>query len=253
MQIFDKPQIKANFNKAHKSYNKAANLQKIVAKNLVNLAAADINKSSKILDLGCGTGFIANEIFLNFKNKEIFQLDIAWQMLKENPFKTPKITADIENLPFENNIFDLALSSLSFQWLNNLESSILQTLKTVKNNNNFYFSLIIDGSLKEIKTSCQESGVDLLINNFISSKNLEKMLLDLNFNYQIKYEDIILEYKDLYSILKSMKMIGASYKNGNNFVGKNNFNKISNFYLKNFNLNNKVYATWRVCYAKIHL
>jgi hypothetical protein len=145
------------------------------------------------------------------------------------------------------------LSSLSFQWLNNLEKSISQITKTVKNNGNFYFSLISDGSLKEIKTSCQKCNVKLLVNNFISTEALEQILTNLNLSYQIKCEDIILEYKDLYSILKSMKLIGAGYKNGNNFVGKNNFNKINNFYLKNFNLNNRVYATWKVCYAKIHL
>lgn len=270
MQVFSKSKIKSNFNKAHQSYNQAAILQKYVAKNLVNLAKSNIDKSDNIVDLGCGTGFVAEEILQKFSDKKIFQLDIAQKMLKTNPFTTPKITADIELLPFKENIFDLALSSLSFQWLNHLESTVVEVLKTVKSKGNFYFSLITDGSLQELKSTCNQCNTKLSTNDFIGVYDLEKKLS--KFDYKIKLETIILPYQNLRELLKSIKSIGASYNKEKNILTKSSLDKISNFYLKNFNLNGKltgqnlqfvdqkincekplIYATWQVCYVSIKL
>ena len=142
MQIFDKSQIKANFSKHSKNYNNQAVLQKIVCKNLVKLAKKEIIHSSRIIDLGCGTGFIKEEIErLNISNiketKKIYQLDISYQMLVNNRWDN-KINGDIEMLPFGRNYFDLALSSLSFQWLNNIPNSIAGIFNYLKTGGNFF-------------------------------------------------------------------------------------------------------------------
>ena len=65
--FFDKAKIKSNFNQAQKSYNPNAILQRMVAKNLVDLAKQDIFKAENIIDLGAGTGFICEEILVNKK------------------------------------------------------------------------------------------------------------------------------------------------------------------------------------------
>ncbi len=251
MQIFDKSKIKANFNQANQSYNSNAILQKMVANELVELAKIDISKAQTIVDFGSGTGFIADKILSEFPDKNIFQLDIALQMLLAGQYQTQKIVADIESLPFKQNIFDLGLSSLSFQWLNDLENSILQSLKTIKNSGNFHFSLVADGSLQELKKSCQDCDIKLSVNNFIGQKNLEMILEKLNLDYQLKTQTITLEYEDFYSLLKSIKSIGAGYSKNRQYVGRKQFEKIANFYLKNFNLNNKVFASWRVIFVSI--
>lgn len=252
MLIFDKSKIKNNFNKAWSSYDQNATLQKIVAKNLYNLSKPEIASATTILDLGCGTGFVAEAILNDFPDKNIFGLDIAYLLLKSNPFATNKINADIENLPFKNNNFDLGISSLSLQWMNDLEKTIRQSLETLKNNRNFYFSIIVDGSLNELKVASEKCDIKLSINNFITISNLEKILLRLNLKYQIKIEEIILKYSDIYDLLKSIKSIGAGYSANKNQLKKSDFQKINNFYLKNFNLNNKVGTTWRVCYVSIN-
>lgn len=251
--IFDKSKIKSSFNQANQSYNPNAFLQKMVAKNLVDLAKNDILNAKNIIDLGSGTGFVAEEILSKSPDKKIFQLDIAQKMLEENPFSTHKITADIEALPLQENIFDLALSSLSFQWLNDLTKTIPQILKTIKKDGNLYFSLLGNESLKELKTVCQSCKTELSINDFITQTQLQNILTNLNLNYQIKSATITLYYQDLYSLLKSIKSIGAGYSTNKKYLGKKQFELLNSFYLKNFNLNNKVSATWHIFYTKIHL
>ena len=251
--MFDKLKIKSNFNKAHKTYNQAAILQKMVAKKLVTLAQKDFVSADKILDLGSGTGFIADAVLFNFKNPKIFQLDIANQMLINNPFDTPKIVADIEALPFRENIFDLALSSLSFQWLNDLKNSISQILKILTSNGSFYFSIIADGSLQELKKTQKQCNTNLSINQFNSVTELKQILSDLKVNYQIKSETIVLEYQNFYALLKSIKSIGASYSKNKTYLSRKQFGDMNSFYLNNFNLDNKVFASWQVVFVTIKI
>lgn len=251
MQIFDKTKVKSNFNKANKSYNQNANLQKIVANQLVDIAKEDIKNSQTILDLGSGTGFVVDKILSEFSDKEIFQLDIALQMLLESQFKTTKIVADIESLPFKNSAFDLAISSLSFQWLNDLKNSILNSLYTVKEDGVLHFSLLVDDTLKELKQACKNCDVKLSLNDFTSQNDLEKILTSLNLKYELQFKTIVLEYQGFYQLLKSIKSIGAGYSKNRQYIGKKQFDTIAKFYLKNFNLNNKVSATWQVVFISI--
>ncbi|MFT6331832.1 MAG: malonyl-CoA O-methyltransferase [Lentimonas sp.] len=252
--IFDKLQIKNNFSRASGGYDQNAILQKMVAEKLVKIAKNDISKEIKILDLGSGTGFVTGEIFKEFPKKEIFQVDISEEMLAKNPFKTAKIVADIENLPFEENSFDLALSSLSFQWLSDLEKAIPNILKTLKNGKNLHFSILGNESLKELKEVQEACKIKLSINDFIGEKNLRKILK--KFNFTLQKEEIVLEYSNCSDLLRSMKKIGANYSSINN-SGKNNLNKsklelLNNFYLKKFKTNTKVIASWQVFYASIN-
>jgi len=249
--FFDKAKIKSNFNQAQKSYNPNAILQRMVAKNLVDLAKQDIFKAENIIDLGSGTGFICEEILSDVSNKNIFQLDIAEKMLAHNQFATHKIIADIEHLPVRSNIFDLALSSLSFQWLNDLEKTIPKILDTIKNDGVFYFSVLGNKSLKEFRETCENCQISLAINNFIAESELKSILNNLHLDYQIKSEIISLNYQDFYSLLKSIKLIGAGYSNNKNYLSRKQFDLLNGFYLKNFNLNNKVCATWHVFYVLI--
>ncbi|MFT6385891.1 MAG: malonyl-CoA O-methyltransferase [Rickettsiales bacterium] len=251
--IFDKSQIKNNFSRASESYDQNAILQKIVAKNLVKLAQRDILESDKILDLGSGTGFVAGEILGVSSDKKIFQLDLSEKMLICNQHQTAKIVADIENLPFAQNSFDLAISSLSFQWLNDLEKAIPQILEILKNGNNLHFSILGNESLKEVRVTKEDCGIDFSINDFIDEESL-KLILN-QFDHTLKKEEIILDYQDCSSILKSMKKIGASYSSGRN-SNRNNLSKsklelLNKFYLKNFKSGNKVRATWQVFYVSI--
>ena len=255
MQIFDKSKIKSNFNQANQRYNTNAVLQKIVAKNLVQFAKEDILSAKRVIDLGCGTGFVADQISIikniSYPDESIFQLDIAYQMLQANHWSNNKINADIESLPLKDNYFDLVISSLSFQWLNDLRNSIFQSFKTIKSEGAFYFSIIADGSLRELKQSCRDCGVNFSVNDFISQKDLEEILKNLNLAYETKLETITLDYQDFYSLLKSIKAIGAGYSKNRHYINKTRLQEIANFYLKNFNLRDKVFATWQILYVSI--
>ncbi len=256
---FNKAKIKSNFNRFSTNYNSQALLQKQVAKDLFDLAKSKITKSQNILDLGSGSGFIAKNILDNkeFLDKNIFQLDIAFDMLANNQIinkNINNINADIDNLPFVSNSFDLALSSLAFQWLEDLNRFFYNLKNILKSQPSLAFSIFIDKTLFELKESARKLGINLSVNDFINFEDLNKILKQNFKNYKITSKDFILEYDDVYHMLRSIKNIGASYSKTNKnktILKKKDFEDLNSFYLKKFNIHGRIRVSWKVAYVII--
>ena len=74
-----------------------------------------LEKDSKLLDIGCGTGRNTNYININ-----ITGIDISEEQIKQCN-KGNNIVADMCELPFENNSFDNIISIASFHHLSNID------------------------------------------------------------------------------------------------------------------------------------
>ncbi len=261
MFIVDKAKIKSNFNRFSSNYDKKADLQRQIANNLFNLSKKDIDKSKNIIDLGSGSGFLRKNIINNgFIDKNIFQLDISLEMFLNNSDDgkfVNNINADIENLPIKDSYFDLALSSLALQWMGNLNIAFNNIAKILKSGSAFIFNIFTEDTLWQLRESCRVLNIDLAINNFIKLEDLEKILCNSNFgSYKIlKKQRIDLYYDNVYELLRSMKNIGASYSNKkhNKFIKKRDFENLNNFYLKKFNLDSKIIASWDIVYVQSYV
>jgi len=109
----------------------------------------------KILDAGCGTGLLL-EFINSLKQNSIVNyhyigMDITLNMLKEFQSKplTKKIQgkvnlilADIESLPFRENIVDIIFSITSFQNLPNLTRGLKETLRVGQDKGDVRFSIL---------------------------------------------------------------------------------------------------------------
>ncbi len=115
----------------------------------------DLNEKT-ILDIGCGTGLFIEHIFNSKDYPRVFKcnyiaVDISWNMLLQfklklyelkNKTKTLLILADIENLPFRDNSFNLVFSLTSFQNLPNILNGIQESLRVSSNKSDFKFSIL---------------------------------------------------------------------------------------------------------------
>ncbi len=133
------------------NYTQNGVLQKIIATHLVEILAKKPCDSSSILDIGCGTGFIAQKLIeKGFASEKILQIDankrslsIAQQFAetKQVNFNTP--------LKFEQK-FDVITSSMSLQWAENLGETIANIKSLLSVNGVFIASIPLNGSLANV-------------------------------------------------------------------------------------------------------
>ena len=69
-------------------------------------------KNAKILDIGCGKGFLLYDFLKVLPNAEVFGLDISKYALEnsKSEIKSKLIQGNATNLPFDDNYFDLVIS-----------------------------------------------------------------------------------------------------------------------------------------------
>lgn len=119
-------------NQPHYKIETVTRVEKII-KNLAQQTGGE-----KLLDIGCGSGFIIDIAKKYFK--EVVGVDITPAMLQQiKKAKNVKaILADGSNLPFENNYFDVCTSFLYLHHLYKIEPSIKEAFRVLKRGGIYY-------------------------------------------------------------------------------------------------------------------
>lgn len=92
------------------------------------------NKSSKIIDVGCGWGYILNDL-----PKNTFGLDISKTLLSnlKNIVSTPLVCGDATRLPFKNNSTDVIICTDVLEHLHNPELCVSECSRVLKQDGTF--------------------------------------------------------------------------------------------------------------------
>ena len=106
------------FSRAAGSYDAAAEIQRQVVSELIDRLPGRDPAPATILDLGCGTGFAFAGLGARYPTARLIGLDFAESMLRrasKHP-RLQKIAGNATLLPLADEIADLAISSLTYQW-----------------------------------------------------------------------------------------------------------------------------------------
>ena len=230
----NKEQISRAFAKSSAQYDNLAKFQQDVCKSLIDFSPVS-NAISNILDAGCGTGYAAKFLHERFPQARIFGCDIAHKMLlqaKNDSFSG--ICADLENMPFANNCFDLIFSSLALQWCS-LPKAFSEFNRVLKKNGQIVFSTLTVGTLREIETVFSEIDGHRHVINFADTENIMKLLADAYF-LEIKTinRTWTTYHPDLKTLLQSIRGIGAGEvgTRRKTMMGKNAWKHIEEKYEK---------------------
>ena len=98
---------------------------KIVTEMLDGVRMSD-RRSDKILDSGCGIGFIS-QLYPNF---DITGIDLSEEMLKRNPFKWRKM--DAEQMDFPDNSFDFVVCRSLLHHLDSPSKGLAEMYRVLK-------------------------------------------------------------------------------------------------------------------------
>ena len=120
-----------SYNQIAKSYNELHGEEQEKKLKIIK-TLIKVKKTTKILDVGCGTG-ISSDF-----NCSIIGIDPSEALLKQN--KKPHIQGSAENLPFRDNEFDIVLAITSIHNFNSIEKGIKEMKRVGKKQ--FVFSLL---------------------------------------------------------------------------------------------------------------
>lgn len=161
--------------------------------------------SSKIGHLTCAD---FNQPMLYRDQDEPFNKDISLERhILQNP----------ETLPFEANSFDLALSSLSLHWVNDLPSVLSQINNVLKPDAPFIAAMSGGDTLYELRGSLQLAELDRLggigthVSPLADVRDVGNLLTRAGFKLlTVDVDDIIVDYPSTLHLMRDLQAMGES-------------------------------------------
>ncbi len=213
----DKVSVKKSFNRAAKSYNRAAILQEEVLSRILQRLQYIRHNPETIVDIGCGTGKAFKSLKKRYSKSRIVSMDLAFSMLRETRSqygifdKKTLVNADMERLPFADNSFDLLFSSLALQWANDLPATFVDIRRTARQGALLMFATFGPMTLVELRDAWFEVDHKPHVHRFIDMHDIGDALMAAGFAQPVvDSETIRLEYSEFRQLLDDLKGIGAS-------------------------------------------
>jgi malonyl-CoA O-methyltransferase len=209
-----KDRIGAAFGAAAGDYEAHADVQRIAAHTVADLAALlKVRPDARILEIGCGTGLLTREVRGRWPEAELVVTDLAPTMV-EQAARDPMLAAtfmamDGEQPWFEGAHFDLILSSLAFQWFDDLGVALARLVALLRPGGSLIFSTMAERSFAAWRAAHAACGVAAGTPDYPSLETLRAMLAGFSDAFAFD-EDYGLECRSAKELIAHLKGIGAS-------------------------------------------
>lgn len=216
--------IAQSFNKAYRSYEQVAELQKEVGLILLERVRQFCQtKPTHIIDIGCGPGLLAPKLQKRFPDSIIILTDIAEQMLHYSSGQNPEckhICLDAEYLPLADNSCELIFSNMTIQWCQTPEKVFSEFHRILKPGGQLFFSTVGPATLHELKHAWRTIDHFTHVNDFIDMYTLGDMMLASGFSEPVvDIENFTLTYASVLDLLKDLKLLGSTKLSGRTSKG----------------------------------
>jgi malonyl-CoA O-methyltransferase len=216
-QFISKQKIRRAFDRAADSYDDAAVLQKEVCSRLLEKLEYIKLSPQLILDAGVGTGEAVAPLLKRYKKSRMVALDLSERMLAKalahgSLLRKPELVcADLEQLPFRDNSFDLVFSSLTLQWCNDLPATMQDLLRVLKPGGLLMFTTFGPDTLKQLRTCWRAIDDAVHVNQFTDMHDVGDGLLQAGFADPVMEAEIItVNYQSVDKLMADLRAIGAN-------------------------------------------
>ncbi|OGV40165.1 MAG: hypothetical protein A2X48_20395 [Lentisphaerae bacterium GWF2_49_21] len=153
--------IADNFSRGADLYDESARCQGHAAKTLAGMIFKDcpaLPRNARILELGCGTGFLTERMFNMYPSASFTVTDISRKMIERCKAKTDGIGAGNKDfmicdfdLKIPRDKFDLVVSSTAFQWSSDLSRLASGIKERLRPGGKLFFSILAEPTFHELK------------------------------------------------------------------------------------------------------
>ncbi len=232
-----------NFGKAAKDYNQNAKLQKAVAWRLAKLCKKAEIPKGLWLDLGAGTGLLADALEGLNPTQKVLRIDGSNQMISINKKNSPSQVWDLnQGLPKLDEFPALLASSFALHWLENPQKKLAEWFYSLSSKGLLALAVPIQGSFHEWHQASKHAEVDCTA---LELPNPTLLLSDIPTNC-ILYRKILsfTQYSnEAVSLLKTIRKIGAQTSQKGS-LSISDWRKLDSYWERS--VQNKVSLTWRI-------
>ena len=249
--------IRRAFSSAAMRYDILTSLHKEIGRDLIK-KVRDAGDYSSILDVGMGTGWLTARLAHLFPETKIIGLDFSEGMIeeakkREEPFLI--VQSDAACLPFQQKTFDLIISNLSYQWMEDLPAAFSSTERSLKDGGIFCFTMFGRETFQELFISLEKSrtpnGEKILpLRRLADREQIKNAMEQAGFqNIETDYEIIKTHFPDMRGLVRWIKDIGADHLPRDIYIGKELFNRANEYYAQNFKDRFGVETTFEVVWG----
>ena len=202
-------QVSKNFNEAALNYNESASIQKSTALKLAKICSNYSIKQGLWVDLGSGTGLLANSLEDLHPNQNVMRLDNATKMIDQHSENSCKQIWDLnDGLPNWSKKPNLLASSFVLHWLNNPQRQLKEWFNSVSLDGWIALAIPIKGSFPEWYEAAEKANLTCTALDLPSYGSLIRVVPKEKIVYN-KVEVIKQKAKKVTSLLKPMIKVGA--------------------------------------------
>ncbi len=212
--ILDKIRVAASFQASRATYEEHAVVQKAVSMHLLSLLENVLPKANRnfpaVLEIGCCTGFLSEELVRRFSVQAILLNDLVrdFCLLSASRVgsavqKVEILDGDIESISLPEHL-DLVISSSTLQWMEDLPLLIERIAQALAFQGICAFSIFGPGTMKEIgqltgRSLCYRSEADICE---LVSRKFEILASD--------QEQHVLNFPSVRGVLRHIRATGVS-------------------------------------------
>lgn len=209
------------------------------------------------LNYGCHTNQLSQSLAKLDQVGSIISTDSVLDITQSLP--SPQVVADEEFFPFADNSFDLIISPLNLQWINDLPGALTQIFKGLKPDGVFIGATLGQESLWELRQCLLQAEEELLggasprVAPFAEIKDLGHLLQRAGFALPVTDRDIVkVTYPTTTRLMHEIRHMGAA----NNLINRNTnmvhralFQRLEELYHQHFSQEQgRITATFEVIY-----
>ena len=224
-QNFDKQEVRRSFSKAASTYDVTAVLQREAGQRLFERLDFIVHRPKRILDLGCGTGLGSSWLAKRYLEAEVVALDLAlpmlahlkakagfWDRIKpSSPMRRIRpVCGDMDALPLATASIDMIWSAFALQWSNNLDITLAEMIRVMKEGGLLMFATFGPDTLVELRRIFSKLDDRPHISHFIDMHDVGDALIRSGFVTPVMdMEYFTLTYKDVMALMRDLKALGA--------------------------------------------